>query len=118
MRDTFYLKYSATSADLFRYNDSTWDNKRLWICRILTQFLMQEAVIISIDESAVKSSWLPPKTWQFSPPKRVMDLQEVVSKQSPQTEESKNEEVNPSISEPEQDSSFKQRLTAPFGRIS
>ena len=40
LKDTFFLKHATCKGDHYRYNDSTWDTKRLWVCRILAQFLM------------------------------------------------------------------------------
>jgi hypothetical protein len=48
-----------------RYNDPTFDAKRTWVSRLLAQFLGDDALIISIDESHISSELAKPYRWQF-----------------------------------------------------
>jgi hypothetical protein len=48
-----------------KYRDPDYNEKRLWVCRLLAQFMIEDAVIISLDESNFKHSALPRKQWQF-----------------------------------------------------
>ncbi len=60
----FGLTFKDTRTDLARYNDELLDEKRIWISRLLDQFLMDNVVIISIDESGLQSGYGPGLTWQ------------------------------------------------------
>lgn len=57
-----YIKYDGASV---RYKDPQFDEKRLWACRILSQFLLDDALIISIDESHIRSDRSKQYQWQF-----------------------------------------------------
>jgi hypothetical protein len=39
---------------MVRYQDPTFDHNRLWVSRLLSQFLLDGALIISIDESHIR----------------------------------------------------------------
>ena len=47
-----------------RYNDPLFDDKRLWVARLLAQFLRDDAIILSVDESAFHAVNNPAKHWQ------------------------------------------------------
>ena len=51
-------------SDLARYNDESFDEKRIWVSRLLAQFIMDNVVIISIDESGFQSGYGPGMKWQ------------------------------------------------------
>lgn len=59
----FGLRYRATNAANIKYNDPDFDEKRLWVSRLLAQFMMAEVVIVSIDESSFKQEGLPKRFW-------------------------------------------------------
>ena len=134
LRDTFFLRYKTSSGDLYRYNDPRFDNKRLWVSRLLAQFLSEEVIILSMDESSVKQEWLPKRTWQFQPSKRQLDitcLQEMASAQrtldrvdnpeenaSYHGEESSQAGGNDISGAGGQRTSLTKKLFAPFGRVS
>ena len=44
-----------------KYTDPTFDEKRLWISRLLAQFIVEGAIIVSIDESSIRTQGLPKK---------------------------------------------------------
>jgi hypothetical protein len=50
-----------------RYCDPSFEEKRLWIARLLTHYLMEleNTVIISIDESNFRSRLGPERRWRF-----------------------------------------------------
>lgn len=50
----FGLKFRAANAAKIKYNDTDFDLKRLWVSRLLAQFMMAGVVIVSIDESSFK----------------------------------------------------------------
>ena len=35
LKETFLLRYRSARGELYRYNDPRFDNKRLWVCRLL-----------------------------------------------------------------------------------
>ena len=64
LREHFGLTFKTARPELARYNDESFDEKRVWISRLVTQFMMDEVLIISIDESNFQSSYGPGKKWQ------------------------------------------------------
>jgi len=63
LREKFGLKYRAANAANTKYNDTTYDEKRLWVSRLLAQFLMADVVVISIDESSFKQEGIRHRYW-------------------------------------------------------
>lgn len=61
------MKYGSFDPANFRYQDSTYDLKRTWISRLLTQFIYEDLIIISVDESNFRSDKLAKRQWYFSP---------------------------------------------------
>ncbi len=59
----FHLKYKSSSASMVRYLDPTYNEKRLWVSRLLAQFHKENAVIISIDESNFRVDSFPKRKW-------------------------------------------------------
>ena len=64
LHERFCLTFKTARPELARYNDESFDEKRVWISRLVTQFMMDEVLIISIDESNFQSSYGPGKKWQ------------------------------------------------------
>ena len=54
LREHFLLRFRPTNAAHVKYNDTEYDSKRVWVSRLLTQFLMSDVVVVSIDESSFK----------------------------------------------------------------
>ena len=48
---------------MVRYLDPTYNEKRLWVSRLLAQFHKEDAVIISIDESNFRVDSFPKRKW-------------------------------------------------------
>ena len=65
MKNIFHLKYSRLNKANTKYRDPTYNEKRQWVSRLLTQFMSEDAIIISVDESNFRSDAFPPKQWQF-----------------------------------------------------
>lgn len=57
------MKFTKFPSALLRYNDPTYDPKRLWVSRLLTLFMMDDFYIISIDESNFKSDSINTMQW-------------------------------------------------------
>jgi len=60
----FKLRYRLTNAASVKYNDTSFDEKRRWISRLLAQFLMAEVLVVSIDECSFKQEGIPTRHWQ------------------------------------------------------
>jgi hypothetical protein len=50
----FQLRFRAANAANIKYNDVSFDDKRIWVSRLLAQFMLSGVIIISIDESSFK----------------------------------------------------------------
>ena len=58
------LRYGPFNASRYRYEDPNYDEKRVQICRLLAQFHLDGAIIVSVDESNFKASGLTNRRWQ------------------------------------------------------
>ena len=54
LRDDFQMRYRVANAAKIKYNDVSFDAKRVWVSRLLAQFLLSGVIIVSIDESSFK----------------------------------------------------------------
>lgn len=63
LKKHFHLKFKASKAQMVRYLDPTYNEKRLWVSRLLAQFHKEDAVIISIDESNFRLDSFPKRKW-------------------------------------------------------
>ena len=54
LRQDLNLRFLRYDSAMVRYQDPTFDHKRLWVSRLLSQFLLDGALIISIDESHIR----------------------------------------------------------------
>jgi hypothetical protein len=61
MREKFNLKYQRLDKANTKYRDPEYNEKRLWVSRLMAQFLREDVIIISIDESNFKSDSMPSK---------------------------------------------------------
>lgn len=66
LKEHFKLKYGRLDKINLKYRDPTYNEKRLWVARLIAQFLFEDAVVISVDESNFKHDSLPTKQWQFN----------------------------------------------------
>jgi len=55
LKETFHLKYKKLNPANYKYRDPTFNEKRLWISRLLANFLLDGWLIVSIDESNLRS---------------------------------------------------------------
>ena len=51
------------NAAKIRYNDVGFDEKRVWVSRLLAQFICSGVIIISIDESSFKQESVVKRYW-------------------------------------------------------
>ena len=51
LRNDFGLKYKRYNGAVVQYKNPDLDDKRRWACRILAEFLADDSLIISLDES-------------------------------------------------------------------
>jgi hypothetical protein len=57
------MRYKKISGAMIRYDDETFDDKRRWVSRILAQLMLDDAIVISIDESCFKESSVKGMKW-------------------------------------------------------
>ena len=65
LKNDIGLRYKRFDGALIRYKDPEFDEKRLWVCRILSQFIADGALVISIDESNFRHDNTKQHKWQF-----------------------------------------------------
>ena len=63
LRNDFQLRYRTANAAKIKYNDVSYDDKRVWMSRLLAQFLLSGVIIVSIDESSFKQEGLAGQYW-------------------------------------------------------
>ncbi len=51
LKEHLNIGYTKLKSETIRYNDCKNDEKRLWVSRLLAQFLHDDIVVISIDEA-------------------------------------------------------------------
>jgi hypothetical protein len=66
MKEKFKLKFKKLDKANTKYRDTDFNEKRLWVSRIMAQFIKEETIIICIDESNFRHDTLPSKQWQFN----------------------------------------------------
>jgi hypothetical protein len=64
LKKEFALSYRHYDTANIKYNHVMFDDKRLWICRLLTFFLSKDAVVVSIDESSFSTKLTTNSRWQ------------------------------------------------------
>ena len=69
LHNHFHLRHRILDPASARYYDPTYNEKRLWSARLLSQFLLEDAILISIDESNFRSSSHSKGKWTFVPGK-------------------------------------------------
>lgn len=67
LKQRYHLKYTSYNTAQIRYEDPSFDEKRLQVSRLLAQFLLDGALIISIDESNIRSDSVMKKKWSLKP---------------------------------------------------
>jgi hypothetical protein len=63
MKVKFNLRFKKLDKANTKYRDNSYNEKRLWVSRLVTRFLMEDAVIICVDESNFRHDALPNKQW-------------------------------------------------------
>jgi hypothetical protein len=63
LKDDFKLRFRRYDGAMARYKDPTFDEKRVWACRLLAQFLTDDALVVSIDESHLRSDQASGYRW-------------------------------------------------------
>ena len=67
MQTVFHQHYKKDDPACVRYRDSIYNSKRLWISRLIAQLMHDEVIILSVDESNIRSDAFKQKQWQFNP---------------------------------------------------
>lgn len=65
LKESFKLRFGHFNNALIKYHDPTFNEKRLWVTRLLVQFLFEQFMVISIDESNFRWDQLTKRQWQF-----------------------------------------------------
>lgn len=63
MRDELGMRFRSGLGAKLMYNSPAFDEKRVWVSRLLAQLHLEGAVIVSVDESAFKSEMANHKFW-------------------------------------------------------
>ena len=64
IHDRFGLSYRAFNSAKLRMYQAKFNEKRVWICRLLAQALSEDFLVVSIDESSFSTSQLARMKWQ------------------------------------------------------
>lgn len=67
LRKHFHLRFKAMPAAMVRYHDPLYNEKRVWVARLLAQLYNEGAIIISLDESNFRQDILGNRRWRFQP---------------------------------------------------
>ena len=85
LRKRYHLNFKQLDGATFRYRDPLYDEKRLWVSRLLAQFMLDGALLISIDESNFRADSLKGFSWQFN--KSVHQIYKRVAPAPPRDDE-------------------------------
>ena len=66
LKKHFHLYYKRFKTANYKYKDPSFNEKRVWVCRILTQFLSDKAMVICLDETGFRSDTVKDMKWQFN----------------------------------------------------
>lgn len=67
LKHRHFLRMERLNPATFRYRDPFYDEKRLWFCRLITQFILDGALVVSIDETHFRHDAIKRRAWQFHP---------------------------------------------------
>lgn len=84
IRSSFCLNFNKFSPANARYKDPRYDEKRLWVSRLLTYMLMNKMVIVSIDESNFRSRMTNGYRWNFDSEVQKRRVRKLLDKQQHQ----------------------------------
>ena len=59
------MTYSKFYSKNLQQLNPKFDDKRTWVARLLTAFVMEDALIVSIDESSVRHDMNPSYKWRY-----------------------------------------------------
>ena len=63
LKEHFKLTFKKPNKANVRYNDPAFDGKRLYVSRLLSQFLFDDVLILSVDESNFRSDAQNGRRW-------------------------------------------------------
>jgi hypothetical protein len=55
LKENLNLRFANFDGQNIKYRDPSYNEKRLWICRLMVQLYKDEVLLISIDESHFRS---------------------------------------------------------------
>lgn len=65
LREEFKLRYRKEDGAAVRYRDPAIDARRVWASRILAHMMVEDYLVISIDETHIRSDKYSHYAWQF-----------------------------------------------------
>ena len=65
-KDRLGIKFRGYNSANLRYNDEKFDDKRLAICRVLTQLMKNDHLLISVDEAHFNHIQYQKRSWQLA----------------------------------------------------
>jgi hypothetical protein len=63
LRKRYHLNLKRLNPADFRYKDPYYNEKRLWVSRLLAQFLLDGALLVSVDESNFRMDAFKKYSW-------------------------------------------------------
>ena len=66
LKEKFNLRYGKLETANLKYRDPTYNEKRLWVSRLLAQLMYEDVIIVTVDESNFRSDALPSRQWAFN----------------------------------------------------
>lgn len=66
LKESFHLRFGKGQNANAKYRDPSFNENRPWVSRLLVQLFLEDAVVISVDESNFRRDYLPTKQWIFN----------------------------------------------------
>ena len=64
LKEKFLLRHVKYDGSIARYRDPLYNDRRIWLARIMTQLICEDVLIVSIDETHFRSDIAMKKRWQ------------------------------------------------------
>ena len=64
LKEKFLLRHVKYDGSIARYRDPLYNDRRIWLSRLMTQLICEDVLIISIDETHFRSDTALDKRWQ------------------------------------------------------
>lgn len=64
LKEKFQLRFLKYDGAVARYRDPLFNDRRIWLSRIMAQLICEDVLIVSIDETHFRSDIQLNKRWQ------------------------------------------------------